>query len=405
MIFTLEALKAAYGDALLLHFGPATKPSVAVIDGGPSGVYQTALRPRLLALMKNKKRLVDGQLPIPLVMVSHIDDDHVNGVLELAKELTDGTGKKPFVVQGLWHNSFDDILGNGSVEMAASLEAAVRSILTTGVLPASSPLKHAHSGLVMASVKQGRELRQTADAGAWRVNHEFGGKLVRAKAGKAKPIPIGKPRGLTFTVLGPMEPQIEALQKKWEADIQRLGVAKAAAHAAEYADDSVFNLSSLVVLAEAKGQGSKKRRMLLTGDARGDHILAGLTAAGLMKNGKCHVDLLKLPHHGSDRNMEESFFRAVTADHYVVSSNGERFDNPDDATLKWLVAARAGGSPFTVYLTYPVSEFKFRKRTRIQQELQSFIDTGRSTGAYKVVFPEPGALSVRVDLGDEPLAD
>ena len=405
MIFTLEALKAAYGDALLLHFGTLKAPSVVVIDGGPSGVYRTVLRPRLVALMANKKRLVDGQLPLPLVMVSHIDDDHVNGVLELAKELTDGPGKKPFVVHGLWHNAFDDILGNGATEMAAALETAVRSILTTGVLPASSPLKHTHSGLVVASVRQGRELRLAAQAGAWRVNHEFGGKLVRAKAGAAKPIPIGKPGGLTFTVLGPLEPEIQALQEEWESEIKRLGVAKAAARAAEYADDSVFNLSSLVVLAEAKVKGGKKRRMLLTGDARGDHILAGLTAAKLMKDGKCHVDLLKLPHHGSDRNMEEAFFRTVTADHYVVSSNGERFDNPDAATLKWLVEARSGGTPFTVYLTYPVSEFKFKKRTRIQSELQAFIDTGRSTGAYKVICREPGAPSVRVDLGDELLAD
>lgn len=404
MIFTLEALKAAYGDALLLHFGTAKAPSVVVIDGGPRGVYRTVLRPRLLELMKNKKRLVDGQLPLPLVMVSHIDDDHVNGVLELAKELTDGREKKPFVVQGLWHNAFDDIVGNGAAEMAAALETAAREVLKTGELPAASPLRHTHTGLVVASVKQGRELRQAADAGAWRVNHEFGGKLVRAKAGATKPISVGKSRGMTFTVLGPLEAQIQELQKEWESEIRRLGFAKAAARAAEYADDSVFNLSSLVVLAEAKVKGGK-RRMLLTGDARGDHILTGLKEAGLMTGGTCHVDLLKLPHHGSDRNLEESFFRAVTADHYVVSSNGERFDNPDAATLKWLVAARAGSAPYTVYLTYPVSEFKFKKRTQIQRELQAFMDAGRSTGAYKVVCREPGALSVRVDLGDERLTD
>jgi hypothetical protein len=138
--------------------------------------------------------------------------------------------------------------------------------------------------------------------------------------------------------------------------------------------------------------------MLLTGDARGDDLLEGLEAAGLMQNGTCHVDVLKLPHHGSNRNVDRRFFQQVTAEHYVVSSNGDKFDNPDQDTLESLVAARKGGGPFTVYLTYPVDEFKFKKRKNIQKEIQAFIDGG-AKGHYKVVCRKPKDLSVRVDLG------
>ena len=46
---------------------------------------------------------------------------------------------------------------------------------------------------------------------------------------------------------------------------------------AAYLDRSVFNLSSIVILAEFK-----RKRMLLTGDARGDDILAGLRSSGLL---------------------------------------------------------------------------------------------------------------------------
>ena len=50
--------------------------------------------------------------------------------------------------------------------------------------------------------------------------------------------------------------------------------------------------------------------MLLTGDARGDKILEGMELAGLLeKDGKRHVDILKVPHHGSDNNMETIFFK------------------------------------------------------------------------------------------------
>jgi hypothetical protein len=59
---------------------------------------------------------------------------------------------------------------------------------------------------------------------------------------------------------------------------------------------------------------------ILTGDARGDKILEGLELVGLLeKGGNMHVDVLKVPHHGSDNNMAPIFFTRVTADHYVFS--------------------------------------------------------------------------------------
>jgi hypothetical protein len=402
MLFTLEALKASYGEALLLHFGEPKAPSLAVIDGGPRGVYPSVLKPRLHQLMEHQKRLRDGQLPIRLLMVSHIDDDHVNGLLAMANDLADMPGKMPYQIESLWHNSFDDLLGNKGQEMAASLEPFVRNVLTTGVMPAKAPLKNASAALVLASVKQGRDLRNAAQRLGWDVNKEFGGKLVRLPKEGIRTVPIAD--GMTLTPLGPSEANVEALQTLWDKEIQRMGVAVDATRAAEYADQSVFNLASIIVLAEMPSQDGTPRRMLLTGDARGDHIIEGLESVGLMENGRCHVDLLKLPHHGSDRNVEPAFFETVTADHYVISSNGDRFDNPDKETLAWLAAARKGTGHFTLYLTYPVSEFKFKQRKNIQKELQAFIDAGEKSGNYTVVCRASDTPSIRVDLG-EPLQE
>ena len=68
-------------------------------------------------------------------------------------------------------------------------------------------------------------------------------------------------------------------------------------------DDEPANLSSICVLAEMSG-----RTMLLTGDARGDDIIAGLRAAGLMGEDDqvFACDLLKMPHHCSSRNVDEA---------------------------------------------------------------------------------------------------
>ena len=59
-----------------------------------------------------------------------------------------------------------------------------------------------------------------------------------------------------------------------------------------------------MVLAEFDG-----KRILLTGDARGDFILDSLRDAGLIKNGKFAVDMFKVPHHGSMRNAAADLIR------------------------------------------------------------------------------------------------
>ena len=81
MTFTLEALEAKHGDSLLLHWG---RERLIVIDGGPSGVFRKTLLPRLEAI--RAERDVET-LPIRMLMVSHIDDDHIHGVLDWTRHM------------------------------------------------------------------------------------------------------------------------------------------------------------------------------------------------------------------------------------------------------------------------------------------------------------------------------
>lgn len=387
MLFTLEALQAKHGDSLLLHYGKAKTPKLIVIDGGPAGVYKGSLRPRLAELKES--RSPDGPLSIRMLMVSHLDDDHINGVLSFLNDLVenkhDGV-ELPFDIVTLWHNSFDDIVGNESDKMIAALSAAVKSVSSGGAVSAGVPLSRS-GGTLAASVPQGREVRNNAKLLALSINDPFG-TLVAAPAKGKKTVPIGD--GLKFTVLGPIADRIEELQIEWNAVLQKKGLATdkdGAALAAAYLDESVFNLSSICVLAQAG-----KKSMLLTGDARGDDVLKAVKSSGLLKSGTLHVDLLKLPHHGSDRNVETDFFRAITADHYVVSADG-RHGNPEVSTLQMISEAR-GKARFTIYLT------------NREKRLDKFFASEKKNGKkYKVVYRDPKSLSLWVDLGDDPLED
>jgi hypothetical protein len=388
MIFTLEVLEAKHGDALLLHYGTKKSPGLIVIDGGPAGVFKKSLRPRLEQL--RDKRTPGAPLPVRMLMVSHIDDDHIRGVLDLTGLLREQQGREPLLcdITTLWHNSFDEILGNNEADaIPASLGASVR-LSSSGELTFPSNLfRDEGAAAVAANVPQGRRLRANAEALALLTNDPFEG-LVSQRP-KQKVLSLGGK--LKFRVVGPSQTRLEKLEKDWDAKLkalQKKEAAEAKALAASFMDTSVYNLSSIVVLAESGG-----KQMLLTGDALADDVLEGLREAKRLKaGGTLHVDILKMPHHGSVRNVTEELLATVTADHYVMSANG-KYDNPDLGTLKMFSKVR-GDSGATVHLTNPVPHaVKFFKA-----------DLKKAGKNYKVNVRQDPAPSILIDLG-EPFKD
>ena len=376
MIFTLEVLNAKWGDCLLLHVGDPESLDRVLIDGGPAGVYRSVLRPRLDELAA--RRTEGGPLPIRLAMVSHLDADHITGLLDMARDLDqrrEDREELPYEIDGLWLNSFDDVIGSEGVAVLAAVAQGERP-------PSDSGTASAASRSVAASVPQGQALRDLGGRLGLRLNRGRDDLIAAPAEGKLQVEVTGD---LTFTVVAPSRTRLDELHEEWDEVVQRQAEKAreaALAKAAEYLDRSVFNLSSTVVLAEAGG-----RRMLLTGDARGDDVLAGLEGAGLMEDGTIHVDLLKLPHHGSDHNVDTDFFRRVTADHYVISADGSH-GNPEVATLRMLSESRRSDD-FTLHLT------------NTERRLRRFFQTEKSSGRrYDVRFRDPERPSLLVDCGD-----
>jgi hypothetical protein len=354
MFFSLDVLRARKGDCLMLHYGSKDDPHLILIDGGPSAVYGPHLKPRIQAVRTHRKLDEADPLPVDVVLVSHVDDDHIKGILDLTREQLTNTPDFRLDVTSLWHNSFDDLLATTPEELSegfgtASVLAGVDS--ADGFSQFDPKDEDEHQALdVLASIPQGRTLRDDAERLGWKPNHKHKGKLIVATAA-AQPVSLN---GLTVTVAGPMQPELEALQKahdKWIEEQRRRGKLPPEEVLAAFVDKSVPNLSSIVLLVECDGKS-----MLLTGDARGDKILEGLEMVGrLAKGGKLHVDILKVPHHGSDNNMETVFFERVTANHYVFSGDGEH-GNPERATLQMLLDARGEDDDYVIHLTYPVDE-------------------------------------------------
>jgi ribonuclease BN (tRNA processing enzyme) len=382
MTVKFEALRAKYGDSLMLHFGPDNDRQLVLIDGGPDGVWADALQPRLDQL-RAERNLDDGQpLQIALMMVSHLDADHITGILKLMRLLTAAEGKAPYNVKRAWVNTFDDLTGEKAA--GASFGAADIAALPASALGAV--LAQTNSGIELASVGQGRELRNLINQLILQGNQPFN-DLATVDSPK-NPATI---KGLKLTVVGPSKKNVEALRADWAKNVKPKIKEAKHAEVADYVDKSVYNLSSIIVLAEIDG-----KRILLTGDGRGDHTLAGLKEKGFLDaNGKMEVDILKLPHHGSERDVKLDYFQSIRAQHYVISANG-KFSNPDLPTLKMISDARKGDDDFTIWLTNPTNEFELPE---IGKGVQAFFDAEKAAGRkYRVNQRKSKELSIVIDL-------
>lgn len=399
MLFSLDAVHAREGDCLILHYGPKNDPSWILIDGGARGVYKRWLRKRFAQIRETYGFDDDTPFPLRMLMVSHIDADHISGVLDLADELDKAKDRQQplaYDIRTLWHNSFDDILGNKGEELLSKIADTVdpnAHIDNPVPLPAMSEDTKA----VVASTKQGRLLRRVARKLGIKSNDPFEGLVMTAEQGR-RDIELG--HGLTFTVLGPRRDQVIKYQKQWDKDLPKiLADEKKAAEAASFSDESPFNLASIVVLATLND-----KTMLLTGDARGDHVITAMVEAGLLEDqdDTLHVDLLKLPHHGSDRNATQGFFEQITADHYVVSADGKHH-NPDVATLDFLADAR-GDDDYHLHLTFEEEAFRNASSSRAPA-LRAVHDwlTTKKPDNCEVHYrdTEGGAHSIVVDLEED----
>jgi hypothetical protein len=319
--FRIEMLPAHQGDCLWIEYGDPEQPHRVLVDGGTPETYGE-IKSRVLKLPQEQRQF-------ELLIVTHVDSDHIGGTLDLLAKPEAG-------------RSFRDVWFNGWAHLAES--------------------KLEDFGPV-----QGERLSKTllgmADV-PW--NLHFLRHAVRVP--DSGPLPVRKVEGgLTLTLLSPGADQLLALKPVWEAacTAAHLNPAKAPeplpapppgfeafgppdveaeANAPFVADTSEANGSSIAVLAEFEG-----RRILLAGDAHADVLEAGI--ARLVAPGeRLHLDAFKLPHHGSKANTSRELLDKVDCGRYLFSTDGEQFRHPDEVTVARVI--KFGGSAPELIFNY-----------------------------------------------------
>ena len=146
-----------------------------------------------------------------------------------------------------------------------------------------------------------------------------------------------------MTVLAPTPENLRILYEEWVKALAEKDAKKQAAELQSLLergprDTSYANLSSICLLVEVEG-----RKLLLTGDARADHIV-DFWRNGLGHGDPCRIDVLKVPHHGSVRNMHRSLLETFPATHYVFSADGAH-QNPDPDVVEGILEVARDNPP------------------------------------------------------------
>jgi beta-lactamase superfamily II metal-dependent hydrolase len=350
----LTMFQSGKGDCLLLtDTGDETR---ILVDGGMPDAYSEHVAAALSALRKKKKKDID------LVYVSHIDQDHIGGVLRMLDDevlwrvhehqVKNGNRRhkaprapRPPQIGAIWHNGFRDQLPKKAEPIEETL-AAMAPVLSGAELDGVRDIGRAQAALV-SSV--GEAIRVSRRIGERQLNiplnRQARGKLMMRRKGQ-KPIKLGP---FDISILAPSAKQLEDLRVEWKdwldkatskkflnalrtqsranekalgaADFNQLfAVMKLQAEA--FGDPQSItppNLASLMLLVEEGTQS-----LLLTGDGRWDHLVEGLQETRHLTGDRpFKVDILKVPHHGSRNNVVDTeLLDRVIATHYIFCGDG-----------------------------------------------------------------------------------
>jgi hypothetical protein len=366
----LKIFQSEKGDCLLLE---GAKGGRILCDGGMAGSMRKVVRTELAKLRK-KKQAIDA------AYVSHIDQDHISGVLALLEDelewrVFDHHKKnrhagfkppkvpRPPEIKALWHNGFSAQLRGAAKPVEDLLAAAAPALIATREPKLMNVGEELYD--IATSIPEAIKVSRLAAPKMLGIPlNKIPGvagpaKLLMVRSTN-KPFRIGS---MKLTIVGPTNKELASLREGWNNWLKENDEAvrkidkELKKRMAEFSTSlsagvpidlrdwngipdfkgvTAPNIASLMFMVEEDG-----KRLLLTGDSQQDFILAGLKTTGFLANGHLHLDVHKVQHHGSEHNLDEDFVRQVSADDYVFCGNGQS-QNPDLGVIERVFESRLG---------------------------------------------------------------
>lgn len=339
-------LPALNGDCILVEFQTS---HYILIDGGYVDTYENYLLPTLKEIESR-----GGELDV--VVVTHIDGDHISGIIRLLEDMPIGIGE-------IWYNGYRHIQ-SVAVTTEDKETFVHRSICKESQSEECKPI----------SAKQGCTLSALIARNGIPWNIPWKGNTIMA--------PMSFTLGdAIIHVLSPNNEDIGALESFWKKRLIKDGLLKKA-HSEEFWDDayefslskdmpgfhlhekkvsksydllklckeayepdgSASNGSSISFVLETKG-----KRLLFLGDSHSETVVVSLRALYGEEKVPYIFDAVKLSHHGSYNNNSPELIKLIVSDKWLVSTNGDKYNHPDMPTLAHIITK---GKGMKIYFNY-----------------------------------------------------
>lgn len=310
-MISIELLPAAHGDSIWIEYGSAPHVHRVLIDGGPAHTYESGLRRRIAAVQGEACQL-------DLMVITHIDADHIDGTLILLQELA----QLNVHIDELWFNGWPQL---PQKEGARAAYAPLQGEFLGGVITVDPALE-----------------------GIW--NRKFDHRAVVVPDEGSLP-EVELDGGARLILLGPSLRELRRLRTRWASAIRdfspgntqealrrlrerrqyRVPATPAVFAAPRYGNDrSPANGSSISFVFERDHVS-----VLFAGDAHARTLAGSLKRLAQQRSvSKVRFDLVKLPHHGSMRNVSDAWLQWVDCERWLFSTNGDVFDHPDVETAQ-----------------------------------------------------------------------
>ena len=326
-MFRIKMLPARYGDSLWIEYGRPANPRRVLIDGGLASTYDI--------LCTHLQGLLSSQRHFDLMVVTHVDADHIEGMITLLADRD-----LAYTTDDFWFNAW------------RHFSPAPKSLL--------GPL---HGEYLSAMI------------GARRFNWNCSFRDFATSSAYAHPpvviqddcLPqITLDGGMKLTLLAPDLTALGKLKRVWKREVQKVGLEtgdlpawkarlydtprllpksllgdglEALARVETKKDNSVANGSSIAFLAEYEG-----KTCLFAADAPPDKLAASLRRLLAERPGqeRLPLDAFKVAHHGGSKNFTPELASLIDCPRYLFSTNGERYGHPEKQTIARLLTAQRG---------------------------------------------------------------
>ena len=303
----LKFLSVGCGDGIVIRFlGNDDRYHNIIIDGGTEKgkVYENTLRQEI-------RQIIDRKEIIDLWVISHIDDDHIGGLLKFINdtELIEESNLKETV---FWYNSYEfdyEISSKDTVLLSEKQSSRLKDYLTENSNAVSNTI--------------------------------FAGKRVDFY-------------GLEMTILSPIESFFEVVDKSddttillggkleadWDKKVENFDLA-------QFEEDSKKEHRHCIALL----LNYSNKRFLLSSDSYPSVLIESLMKLGYDTKTKLDLEILQLSHHGSKFNTSLEFLQIINCKKFVISADGyNKYNLPNKETIARVL--NTSEYPVEVHITH-----------------------------------------------------